>query len=305
MRPLCDASLLFVKEAAAKKQIDLTASYDSAIGSIEADPRRLKQMLINLLTNAVKFTPSHGKVGLAVSRGDRVDRTVNLTVWDSGIGMVRSNIGRLFKPFAQLDSALSRGFEGTGLGLALVMRMAEQHGGTVTVESEPGKGSRFTVVLPWIETQTSGAAPDRQPRLARTGDTGAMDERPRSFPLILLAEDNETNILVIADYLEDKGYRVSLARNGVEALERTRSDRPDLILMDIQMPVMDGLEATRCLRLESNPDLAKIPVVALTALAMPGDEQRCLAAGANEYLTKPVKFVDLLDAVKRLTETGA
>ena len=150
---VCQASHRLIKEAALKKQISVAVVIDRSLGQLVADQRRLKQILVNLLSNAVKFTPQGGKIGLDVV-GDRVKREVRFTVWDTGIGISPADQTRLFQPFLQLDSGLSRHYEGTGLGLVLVKRLTEMHGGALHIESEVGKGSRFTVVLPWIENDS-------------------------------------------------------------------------------------------------------------------------------------------------------
>jgi len=199
-------------------------------------------------------------------------------------------MARLFKPFVQLDSRLSRQNTGTGLGLALVHRLTELHGGTISVESEVGKGSRFTVSLPWRGVMEERRKDTRVEPLPHPASWS-----PDHPVTVLLAEDNEESINTISDYLGVKGYRVIVARNGAEAVKRAREERPDVILMDIQMPGMDGLEAMRCIR--SDVSLATVPIIALTALAMPGDRERCLEAGANDYISKPVNLRGLIEAI--------
>jgi CheY-like chemotaxis protein/anti-sigma regulatory factor (Ser/Thr protein kinase) len=377
-------------------------------------------VLINLLSNAVKFTPEGGRVQLSV-RAHPEQETVEFAISDTGIGIAANQMDKLFQPFIQLDSSLSRRYSGTGLGLALVRRIVELHGGSVSLESDVGRGSCFTVMLPWrrptllqkdsnpsplLSTQSvliqralivedSESAANQVSRyLAELGATtvvhpigqgvvdlalqtkpdviildillpdlpgwdvlmelkahpltraipvliiSVVDERakglalgasdyllkpiargqlqhalnrltevvnqelktalvvahPISSPLVVLAEDNEANIEVILSYLQAYGLRTAIARNGLEAVQLVKECQPDLVLMDIQMPEMDGLEATRQIRAEAN--LQTLPIIALTALAMPGDRDRCLTAGATEYLTKPVGLKQLLQVIK-------
>ena len=363
-------------------------------------------------------------VGLDVT-ADAQTEVIRFVVWDTGIGIDPSNMPRLFQPFVQLDSSFTRHHEGTGLGLVLVYRMTEMHGGSISVDSEPGKGSRFTISLPW-RTYNAPAATSAESNLWRLTDgrralvindsqTGAeqtvkllnelgingtiytestnvaahartvrpdlilldlflpdrfgCDEQTRYVPVIvismvdvtppahlvsdatlgmvhmmykpftreelnialnavstqvpvsaptfalttlpslrplhkpvvapptiLLVEDNETNISTFSDYLQARGYRVQIARNGQEAMDRLAEATPDLVLLDIQMPGMDGLEVMRLVR--SEKQWALLPIVALTALAMPGDRERCLAAGANAYLSKPISLKLLISTIE-------
>ena len=281
-----EGSLRFVQESAMKKRVTLERRYDQRARELPADPRRLKQMLINLLSNAVKFTPAGGRITLEVTQDDAA-ATLTFAVIDTGIGIDPRHIGKLFRPFQQIDSALNRSFSGTGLGLALVKRMAEMHGGTVGVVSQPGQGSRFHITLPL--RAAAGAAPLARttpllpPALSVATITGQ--------PLILIAEDNETNVQLYLGHLRTSGCRFSFARNGREAIERALADQPDLVLMDVQMPEMDGLTATRLLR--SDPRTAFLPIITVTALATAEDRLRCLEAGADAYLSKPVSLREL------------
>jgi signal transduction histidine kinase/CheY-like chemotaxis protein len=296
---VCLTSLGLIQQAAHKKRLKVSFTLNSAVKTIQADERRLKQILVNLLNNAVKFTPDDGAIGLKVV-GDVEGEAVHFTVWDTGIGVSKEDMGRLFQPFVQLDSSLSRQYAGTGLGLSLVYRLTEMHGGSVSVESEVGKGSRFIVSLPWLER-------DRQ--TGRQGDRGTELSSRVTLPVghsvtVLLAEDSESNIATVSDYLRAKGYRVIVGRDGAEVIERAREERPDLILMDIQMPGMDGLEATRRIRTGTDPStglgasLARVPIITLTSLAMPGNRERCLAAGADECLSKPVSLKKLVEVIE-------
>ncbi len=296
---LCESSLQFVRQTAHKKRIKLLADVEPALDTCLGDERRLKQVLINLLSNAVKFTPAGGEVGLKAF-SDAETETVQFQVWDSGIGIAPKDMEQLFKPFVQLDSSLARSHEGTGLGLSLVFRLTEMHGGSVTLESEVGVGSRFTVTLPqrpFTHPQQSKelAEKDQQtygPTLRDANMSTAHDH------LILLVEDNEANIEIFAEYLQVWGYRVMVARSGSEALARAQEEIPDLILMDVQLPEMDGLTAVCQLR--QTIALQSIPIITLTALAMQGDKDRCLAAGANVYLSKPVQLRQLVLTIEQL-----
>ena len=292
---VCQASLAFVREPAHKKGILLEYHCEPAFFQILADARRLKQILVNLLGNAVKFTPNGGRVSLEVA-GDEAEAWVRFTVTDTGIGIAPEGIRQIFQPFTQVDSSLSRNYEGTGLGLAMVKKLVELHGGEVSVESEIGVGSRFTVAIPW--RQPAAAAPEPQPAELPANRQPDKLAEPGSQRRILLAEDNEINANITRDFLTFCGYEVALASTGAEALQSAGELHPDLVIMDVQMPVMDGLQAIH--RLRQLPEFQHTPIIALTALAMKGDYERCIAAGANEYLSKPYSFKELASRIERL-----
>lgn len=419
---VCQSSLRMIKQNAHKKNLHIHSSFDSRVNTLIADERRVKQILVNLLSNAVKFTPEGGSIGVEVV-GDTEANAVLITVWDTGIGIADENLQQLFRPFVQLDSRLSREYAGTGLGLSLVLRMMELHGGSVAVDSTAGQGSRFTVSFPWhgvsplVEQLTERRLPEtpllsspwRQvvvveddllshshlasffeesgvpvsvvplgpnalaevvavepdlvvvcvPVTNRAGldllqairgsaqlvqtpilavmlaeeqvvaearalganyclekpftraqmgmalqtiiveRSGAREaETAVTNPIILLAEDHEANINTFSSYLIAKGFDLILARNGLEAVARARADKPDLILMDIQMPQMNGLDAMRKIREDEDTAVAQIPIIAVTALAMPGDREACLDAGANGYLSKPVSLRRLVETIQ-------
>jgi PAS domain S-box-containing protein len=291
----CQTSLQFIKQIAQKKNIKVSFSMDHTVEMIYADGRRLKQILVNLLSNAVKFTPDNGEIGLNVLANPEQE-VVALTVWDTGIGIAPQKMDRLFQPFVQVDSGLARKHEGTGLGLYLVHRLIDMHGGNVSLESSEGQGSRFTITLPWRTYVPSTNLKEGEMPTPAPPTTPPL---PRPQPItILLSEDNEASITLLFDYFTTVGYQVTVARNGIEAIERAREQRPDIILMDIQMPEMDGLEATRHIRADTA--LATVPIIALTALTMPGDRERCLEAGINEYLGKPVNLGRLVQVIEEL-----
>ncbi|CAN1209145.1 hypothetical protein TUMEXPCC7403_02915 [Tumidithrix helvetica PCC 7403] len=304
VKQLCDSSFVFVKQQAFQKSIQAIAKIPANIGNITVDERRIKQVLINLLTNAVKFTPNGGQIELLVAFGcgdtwqgkatipsqfKTLDSpTILFQVADTGIGIAPDDLPKLFQSFIQVDSSLNRQYEGTGLGLAMVKTIAELHGGQVAVESRLGEGSCFTVALPYQISLSTSSVPEP---IATTPPLTEARPDNEIAPLILLAEDNESNIHTFTAYLTGCNYRTIVAKNGEEAVALAKMQQPDIILMDMQMPVMDGLEAIR--RIRANEQLASIPIVALTALAMEGDREICLEAGANEYLSKPVKLKQL------------
>jgi PAS domain S-box-containing protein len=294
---LCKSSIAFIKQQALTKRIQLIDRIPKNLPEIMLDETRIRQVLINLLNNAVKFTLEGGTITLEVSQVQLESSTTNLTplnyikiaVIDTGIGISAENIQKLFQPFIQIDSALNRQYTGTGLGLALVKRLVEIHGGNVELTSEVGVGSCFAINLPF---NIGSAAIDAQTEnLSGQSQIGQSQTEELISPLILLAEDNEANIATFTSYLKAKGYRILSATDGQQAINFAKAHHPDLILMDIQMPVIDGMEAIKQIRL--NPDLVDIPIIALTALAMTGDREKCLAVGANEYLSKPIKLKSL------------
>jgi PAS domain S-box-containing protein len=411
---VCQSSLSLIKGIAQQKRLSVNFSMNLPEIMVRADARRLKQMLVNLLSNAAKFTPDGGSIGMEVA-ASYGEKSVRFTVWDKGIGIKAEDLGKLFKPFVQLDSGLARQYSGTGLGLSLVKRMAELHGGGIRAESIPGEGSRFTIILPWSEAETEGGAPESdgaaQPaslakalivedndvdadKISRhvrklglesvvvTAVGGALekaaeiqpgtilldlnlpdgsgltlleslkaDPRTKSIPVIivsveekrqeamalgaqgyivkpyeleelraalekaaafvderrkvlviesmtkvpvvLIAEDNELILDTVASFLESRGYRIVMARNGLELLEAAPGVGADIMLVDIQMPGMDGLEAIRRIRASDAPGLKTVPIVVTTALAMSGDRDKCLAAGANAYVSKPFVLTQL------------
>ena len=262
---------------------------------VEGDEGRVRQVLLNLLGNAAKFTEGGRivvSIGLRPTPGG--DRSLTFSVNDTGIGIAREAQGRLFQQFSQVDSSIRRRFGGTGLGLAISKRLLELMGGTIEVDSEPGRGSTFTCTLPCRPIAVAKPEADAQP--------SALPAALR----ILAAEDVPTNQLLLQHLLTREGHGVTLVANGEEAVAAAAREPFDVILMDVQMPVMDGVEATRRIRSLSTPASA-VPIVMVTAHAMLGDRDRYLAAGANDYLAKPIKPDSLraaLRAVARAAEAA-
>ncbi len=438
LRDLFESSLIFVRQQAIKKQIQLTTEIATDLADeITVDERRIRQVLINLLNNAIKFTPEGGHVTLKaaleilpqtqLNSEEAPPFSLNISVIDTGIGISPEGMSKLFQPFVQLDSRLNRQYAGTGLGLALVRRIVEHHQGHVSLRSKVGKGSCFTLHLPYtnpskslnthppenfyscpiapenkqvliVEDSVSTAEQfaryltdmEMQPTVNLSGEnvleqvialqpaliildlelpkisgwkilnqlkchpetnlipvviTSVVDERSQGLamgateylvkpinrqqfyqvieglyqpkvanyvalnsvnqvnykpavPVILLAEDNQMNIDTLSDYLTSYDYKLLVAHHGYEAIQMAKQHQPDLILMDIQMPEMDGLEAMRAIRKDSS--LKDIPIIAMTALAMPGDQEKCREAGANQYMAKPLKLKQLLGMIQEL-----
>ena len=290
---LCQASLRFVMEQAQKQKINLKLVMDNQSVMLTADERRLKQILVNLLSNAVKFTPDGGSVTLE-TKCDLESESLMFSVRDTGIGIATEDLKRLFSPFTQLDSKLSRQYAGTGLGLTLVMKLVELHGGSVAVESEIGKGSCFTVRIPCKGLDTLNQH-NPSGTISLTEITSA-ETLPSNTPLILVADDNEINLMTVTDYLRANKLRVIQARDGLEAVKMVREHIPSLVLMDIQMPLMDGLDAIAHLRADDKH--TDMPIIALTSRAMVGDRERCIAVGANDYLSKPVNMKQLVKTIR-------
>jgi PAS domain S-box-containing protein len=257
------------------------------------DAQRLGQVLINLTGNAIKFSQK-GQVALRVAEESREAGhiTLRFAVRDQGIGLSAEEQARLFRPFSQADASTTRNFGGTGLGLAISKRLVEMMDGRIWVDSVQDQGStfQFTARFP-----LSSAAPNAQPPRAKHLDRATLEHLHGAD--ILVVEDAELNQEVMQELLRQAGCQVRIAANGQEALRAVVEARPDCVLMDCQMPVMDGFEATR--RLRAEPQWENLPIIALTANAMAGDRERCLAAGMNGFVTKPVKFNELLETLAR------
>ena len=257
------------------------------------DPQRLRQILLNLIGNAIKFTP-RGKVIVAAKKGERDE--IHFTVADTGIGIPAEKFPALFQPFTQVDASTTRRFGGSGLGLAICKRLIENMGGRIWVESEFGQGSTFyfTVRLP--------KAIERLQPIERRRGTPRVTGKPTKSISILLAEDIEENRFVFKAFLRQDPYHLDMVENGKRALEQFQTGKYDVVLMDIEMPVMDGYEATRRIRAwELAQGVAPTPIIALTAHAMRDISKKIHAAGCNVHLSKPVTKARLLDVIAQNT----
>ncbi|MBV9099425.1 MAG: response regulator [Candidatus Dormibacteraeota bacterium] len=260
-----------IRSLSERRDIDLSIKVVPEDLSVRADKSKFKQVLYNLLSNAIKFTAQGGKVWVS-GHAERDDLVV--TVGDTGVGIPAEHHARIFDEFYQLDTATTRQVEGTGLGLSLTRRLVELHGGGIGLKSEPGKGSEFTFNLPLAGLEATNG--DRHNR-------------------ILLVEDNASNRELAKMVLVGKGFHVDIATDGDEGLHKARSQVYDLVLMDIELPGKDGLTVTRMLR--SDPKTASVPIVALTANAMKGNEQEALAAGCTGYISKPIEVANFVQRI--------
>jgi CheY-like chemotaxis protein len=255
-------------------------------------------VLANLCGNAIKFT-DHGQVTLTVEADTAVREGAKLrfAVEDTGIGMSAAQLAELFRPFAQVDTSSTRRRAGTGLGLSISARLVESMGGKIAVESEPGLGSTFRFSIACGIAANNNAPGRAVPDSALSpADSGLAGKR------ILVVEDDAVNQLVARGVLEAAGSIVRIASNGREALELVRPGEFDAVLMDLQMPDIDGIETTR--RLRGNPALADLPVIAMTASAMAGDRERLLQAGMNDYVAKPVRVAEVYATLRKWLVNG-
>lgn len=284
-----ESSIAMVRADAAAKGVVLSPPIVTEPLPVTADRRRIQQVLLNLLSNAVKFTDRGGEAGISVATRPG---EVSVTIWDTGIGIPADHLPRIFAPFHQVDSSLAKSRAGSGLGLALAKRLTEMHHGSLTVTSREAKGTEFTLTMPlvhasWPDTPNANPAP----ALALGGAR------------VLVAEDNEVNRLLMTDLLKLAGCEVLEAADGEEALAVARTEIPDLIVLDIMLPVMDGITVAELLK--GDDKLRTIPIIAVTALAMPEDRERIMSAGCDAYLAKPFTHDQYLSAVAGLITSNS
>ncbi len=336
LRESIEESLELLAPSATEKRLDLAYRIGNDVPIfLRGDVTRLRQILTNLLNNAIKFT-ERGEVVVGVSlessaprpeksvwkrseeraeSGDRNSESIaqsaeryapstarhavlHFAVKDTGIGIPKDRMDRLFKSFSQVDASTSRQYGGTGLGLVISKRLSELMGGTMWVESEAGKGStfHFTIIAEVVSIFNAPAVETKRVDSHRQKLNESSSEQ---LPLrILLVEDNQVNQKLASRFLQKLGYRTDVAANGLEALEAVERQTYDVVLMDVQMPEMDGLEATR--RLRARDDMPQQPrIIAMTANAMQGDREICLAAGMDDYISKPVQLDELIKALNK------
>jgi CheY-like chemotaxis protein len=255
---------------------------------LAGDPNRLRQVLLNLVNNAVKFTAAGSVRAEAALEGHRAGRAVvRFSITDTGIGLSGEQQKLIFEPFRQADGSVTRRYGGTGLGLAICSNLAALMGGGISVESAPGEGSTFSFTI------DCPVCAGQEEEIAKGG--ARIRASAVSGPLsILLAEDNRVNQLLMVRLLESRGHRVTVAGDGRVALDEVARYRYDVILMDVQMPEMDGIEATRMLRERG----VRTPIIAMTAHAMQGDRDKCLSAGMDAYVSKPIQPEEVFETIE-------
>jgi CheY-like chemotaxis protein len=296
VRGLVDGLVALLGPQAANKGFPLRSEVSSDVPpGLVGDPLRLRQVLTNLVGNALKFTDA-GEVRIEVTSAPSADpvRPIGLrfAVVDSGIGIPETDLIRIFEAFTQVDGSATRRVGGTGLGLAISSQLVRRMGGRLQVESALGHGSTFSFVLAFSVADAQSLAPQ-----------GSSSPRGGRSLAVLLAEDGAVNQLLVRRLLEKAGHTVTVVETGALAVDAVSRTHFDAVLMDIQMPQMDGFEATTTIRAREGNGQRRVPIIALTAHAMETDRARCLAAGMDGYISKPIRPDDLLTALAEHTAT--
>ena len=287
--------------------------------NVITDKLRLNQVLLNILENAVKYTRPGGKICFQIQelKGQEPGLAkYEFRVKDTGIGMSEEFIEHIFEPFSREQTSTVSGIEGTGLGMAIVKKIVDRMGGTIAVKSRQGEGTEVIVILkfkvssqPVANEMRALSRPEQmetfseKEKAKQENSKEESSENPFKNKKILLVEDNELNREIAVELLKEEGFILDTAEDGIIAVEKMRTAKPgqyDLILMDIQMPIMDGYEATRQIRKLKNPETANIPIIAMTANAFEEDRQKALEAGMNEHVAKPIDLARLLEVVKKV-----
>jgi signal transduction histidine kinase/CheY-like chemotaxis protein len=308
-------ALQLITLRAKEKRLTLTSSIDPKVPLVlQGDQGRLRQVLLNLLSNAIKFT-EQGEIALHVHLDTPPGEPpmLHFEVKDTGIGITPDMQTRIFDAFTQEDTSTTRRFGGTGLGLTITRHLIELMGGKIWLHSTPGKGSVFHFTLPSTDLATTGAEvptitsppPPTTPNVVRPLTTVPVARKPVDKGRVLLVEDHPVNQRMATLLLERQGYQVTLAPDGQQAVDLVKNQPFDAILMDVQMPVMGGLEATRHIRdwETQTPGAKRIPIIAMTANAILGDREACLAVGMDEYVSKPINALQLFQHLERLMAT--
>ena len=290
-KELNDAVCYLFENQMKAKQISFTRTLRTTHRFIYADKVKLQEILLNLLSNACKYTPPGGKVSFDVCSAPSQEEGVELftsTIRDNGIGMTKEFLAHIFEAFTRARSSTESRQPGFGLGMGIAKKLTELMGGTITVESEPGKGTTFTVSIP----HRIAKCPEKE----FYAEQSVLPDTVLQGRRILLAEDNDLNAEIAEELLKDAGLLVERARDGIECLAMLEKRKPhwyDLILMDIQMPNMDGYKATTIIRRLEDPELSKIPIIAMTANAFAEDKAKAIALGMNAHVAKPIDMKEL------------
>ena len=288
LRDMLEGSLVVVKERALAHGINLSLEMSDDIDTLIADERKVKQIVFNLLSNAVKFTPDKGKVGIKARQGDS---TVEVAVWDTGVGIAPEDQQRVFEEFQQVGETLTGKPEGTGLGLALTKRLVELHGGSIRLESTPGDGSIFTFTLPITgEAQHPALTVDQQKIVAER-----VEQSASTGPLVLVIEDDPKAVDLLRIYLSEAGYAVEIAKDGEEGLEKAKRLSPNAIILDVLLPKVDGWNFLS--QIKADATTKDIPVIIVSIVDQKG---KGFALGAADYLVKPIKKETLIKALETI-----
>ncbi len=282
---LIDSVLKIVKPTIQKKKLEVESILTSAPATMTGDRRRCKQIMLNLLSNAIKYTPEEGEIRVTASQKRN---SIQISVADTGIGISKDQQEKIFSEFHQVDQVRDENLGGTGIGLSLTRRLVELHGGEIGVESD-SNGSNFWFNLP---LKKLSATTETQTKVKITSE-----QTPSTHRRILVAEDNDVNLAMLLDMLSAQKHNVTVAKNGQEAVDLALSSNPELFILDIRMPIMDGLEAARKLR--AMPQFSETPIIALTASVGDDSKEKCMEAGFTEHLAKPIQTKELFEALSR------
>lgn len=284
-------------QSAENKGLKLSYDIDKNIPpSIYSDAKRLRQIIVNLVSNAIKFT-EQGEISVTTKLANIPDskhgiQELLIDVTDTGIGIEKAQFERIFSPFYQVDGSVTRSYGGTGLGLAMSTKIIELMGGKISLQSHPGQGSTFSISIPLFKVENNQVREKVTPLTLINSDENITDKinitNTESDKKIIIVEDNEINAELLTIMLEEIGYNAEIAENGIVFLDKAANNNYDLVLMDCQMPILNGYEATKQYR-ESEDINTHIPIIAVTANAMMGDKEKCLESGMDDYIQKPVK----------------
>jgi signal transduction histidine kinase/CheY-like chemotaxis protein len=290
---LLEEAVSYFDKSAKSKNLQFVLNIDGiAENSLFGDLYKLKQILFNVISNAIKFTDEGSVLVIAGSEKINNFARIKIIVEDTGIGIHKNQLDKIFDEFNQLDYYLTKKIKGTGLGLTITKKLLDLLQGNIRVESEPGRGSRFIITIPFqIKTNNKVKAKKVM------NDTEENNKSGSKMVKILLAEDNEANQFLIKALTKTQDWDITVVDDGEKAVEQYKKDNYDLILMDVQMPVMNGYEATKIIREMENEKGIRTPIIALTAFAMESDRDLCIEAGMDDYIAKPFKRQQFLDAI--------